>query len=67
MQISCRDEQYRVLWSELETYIRANCHSENHRKVLSCLLECRNKPDVPKSKSKDDKVELDQALIELDE
>lgn len=62
-----RDEQYRVLWSELETYVRANCHAENHRKVLSCILECRNKPDVPKSKSKDDKVELDQALMELDQ
>jgi hypothetical protein len=36
---------------------------------LNCLLECRNKSDDEKMKleKKDDKVELDQALRELDQ
>ncbi|RZF48920.1 hypothetical protein LSTR_LSTR003300 [Laodelphax striatellus] len=56
-----REEQYRIMWSELETYLRSHLHSEQHCRVLHCLLECRNK-DI------DDKqhVELVQALRELD-
>ncbi|RZF33651.1 hypothetical protein LSTR_LSTR007029 [Laodelphax striatellus] len=56
-----REEQYRIMWNELETYLRSHLHSDQHSRVLHCLLECRNK-DI------DDKnhVELDQALRELD-
>ncbi|KAF4519223.1 hypothetical protein B566_EDAN015329 [Ephemera danica] len=37
---------------------------DQHRRVLDCLLECRNKQDTRHTKS--EKVELDQALRELD-
>lgn len=56
-----REEQYKVLWNELETFIKNNLHSENHRSVYGCLLECH------KFNFDEEKVELDQALRELDE
>ncbi|XP_021942425.1 integrator complex subunit 13 [Zootermopsis nevadensis] len=64
-----REEQYRIMWNELETFLRANCRTDQHNRVLNCLLECRNKSDDEKNKleKKDDKVELDQALRELDQ
>lgn len=56
-----REEQYRLLWSELEIFLKSHANqSTNHNEVLNCLLEIRNKDD------KDNKVELDQALRELD-
>lgn len=54
-----REEQYKIMWNELETFIKNNLHSENHRQIYSCLLECH--------KFDEEKVELDQALRELDE
>jgi Cell cycle and development regulator. len=62
--LPAREEQYRIMWTELETFLRANCRTDQHNRVLNCLLECRNKTDDEK---KDDKVELDQALRELDQ
>lgn len=68
-----REEQYRIMWGELETFIRAHCRSDQHNRVLNCLLECRNKIDDDKGKSdknsngREDTVELDQALRELDQ
>lgn len=58
------------MFSELETLIRSHCRSDQHTAVLNCLLDCRSRADDdPKSKldRKDDKVELDQALRELDQ
>ncbi|KAF7991874.1 hypothetical protein HCN44_010675 [Aphidius gifuensis] len=55
-----REEHYRLLWEELETFLKAHArNSIMHAEVLNCLLEVRNKNDK-------DKVELDQALRELD-
>ena len=34
-----REEQYKILWTELETFIKNNLHSENHRSVYNSLLE----------------------------
>ncbi|XP_067005388.1 integrator complex subunit 13 [Anabrus simplex] len=66
-----REEQYRIMWTELEGFIRAHCRTDQHSRILNCLLECRNKPDEEKIKTekngKEDKVELDQAIRELDE
>lgn len=31
-----------MVYGELETFIRANLHSDMHKKVLECLLESRN-------------------------
>jgi len=45
-----KDEQYRVMYTELEKFLAAHEHSERHAKVLDCLLECRNKPPVDRSK-----------------
>lgn len=59
-----REEQYKQMWSELETFVRVHCHTDQHTRVLHCLLECRNKDD---EKLKVEKVELDQALRELDQ
>lgn len=56
-----REEQYKIMWNELETFIKNNLHSDNHRQVYSCLLECH------KFNFDEEKVELDQALRELDE
>lgn len=55
-----REEHYRLLWVELETFLKSHSsQSASHMEVLNCLLEVRNKDDK-------DKVELDQALRELD-
>lgn len=55
-----RDEQYKLLFTELEKFLRAHSGTSNgHSEVLGCLLEVRNKNDK-------DNVELDQALRELD-
>uniref|UniRef100_A0A1B6E3M0 Protein asunder n=1 Tax=Clastoptera arizonana TaxID=38151 RepID=A0A1B6E3M0_9HEMI len=40
-----REEQYRQMWTELETYICTHNRSDQHNRVLHCLLECRNKDD----------------------
>lgn len=56
-----REEQYKIMWGELETFLKSNLHSENHRSVYGCLLECH------KGCLDDEKVQLDQALRELDE
>ncbi|XP_046750559.1 integrator complex subunit 13 [Diprion similis] len=55
-----REEHYRLLWVELETFLKSHSNqSASHTEVLNCLLEVCNKDDK-------DKVELDQALRELD-
>lgn len=61
---SSREEQYKQLWSELEAFLRAHCITDKHINILNCLLEVRNK-DSPSDLG--DKVELDQALRELDQ
>ena len=62
-----REEQYRAMWTELEQFLRSHLHSENHEKVLQCLLECHNKaPSESQDFNNDDKVDIDQALKELD-
>ena len=59
-----REEQYKLMWNELEKFVRTHCRSDQHNKVLHYLLEFRNKETD--NKSTGDKVELDQALRELD-
>ncbi|XP_014611908.1 PREDICTED: protein asunder homolog isoform X1 [Polistes canadensis] len=55
-----REEHYRLLWSELEMFLKHHANnSAAHMEVLNCLLEVKSKDDK-------DKVELDQALRELD-
>lgn len=56
-----REEQYKIMWNELETFIKNNLHSENHRQVYNCLLECH------KFNFSEEKVDVDQALREYNE
>lgn len=43
-----KDDQYKSMWTELETFLKSNLYSENHCKVLQCLFECRGKVDEEK-------------------
>uniref|UniRef100_A0A182XVD6 Protein asunder n=1 Tax=Anopheles stephensi TaxID=30069 RepID=A0A182XVD6_ANOST len=36
-----KEEQYRLLWSELETVVNYNGTSPNHKAIVSCIRECR--------------------------
>ncbi|GLV34715.1 asunder [Carabus blaptoides fortunei] len=61
-----REEQYKVVWNELETLLKSNCHTDNHTAVYNCLIECHK--FTPEDGQKvPEKVELDQALRELDQ
>lgn len=43
-----KEDQYKSMWAELETFLKSNLYTENHCKVLQCLFECRGKPDEEK-------------------
>lgn len=55
-----REDQYKTIWNELEMLLKNNLHTPDHRNIYNCLLECH------KFNFDDDKVELDDALRELD-
>ncbi|XP_018326429.1 integrator complex subunit 13 isoform X2 [Agrilus planipennis] len=55
-----REEQYKIMWNELETLLKNNCHTENHRAVYNCLIECH------KFNSEDGTIDVDQALSFVD-
>jgi len=38
-----REELYRILFKECEILLRHHCRSDQHRRILNCLLECRSK------------------------
>uniref|UniRef100_A0A672R2W1 Integrator complex subunit 13 n=1 Tax=Sinocyclocheilus grahami TaxID=75366 RepID=A0A672R2W1_SINGR len=48
-----RDEQYRIMWNELETLVKAHVGtSERHQRVLDCISACRSKPPEEEEKKK---------------
>ncbi|KAM4748449.1 integrator complex subunit 13 isoform 2-T2 [Rhinophrynus dorsalis] len=48
-----RDEQYRIMWNELETLVRAHINgSEKHQRVMDCLMACRSKPPEEEDRKK---------------
>ncbi|KAG1701206.1 Integrator complex subunit 13 [Nymphon striatum] len=55
-----REEQYRVVWNDLESYIQTYATSSDHQSILECIQECRrpsendgsSKPIVKKMKLK---------------
>ncbi|XP_018621459.1 integrator complex subunit 13 isoform X2 [Scleropages formosus] len=48
-----RDEQYRIMWNELETLVRTHMgSSERHQRVLDCVLACRSKPPEEEDRKK---------------
>jgi hypothetical protein len=65
MKANKKEEQYRLLWSELEAVVVAsNGKSLGHKTVMQCLRDCRSSSTPGGDRS--DKLELDQALRELD-
>lgn len=56
-----KEDQYRLLWSELEVLVYNSGSSAGHKSVLQCIKECRTR-----SHETIDKIELDQAIRELD-
>uniref|UniRef100_A0AAY4CWN5 Integrator complex subunit 13 n=1 Tax=Denticeps clupeoides TaxID=299321 RepID=A0AAY4CWN5_9TELE len=48
-----RDEQYRIMWNELETLVKAHVgSSERHQRVLECISACRSKPPEEEERKK---------------
>ncbi|XP_027034983.1 integrator complex subunit 13 isoform X3 [Tachysurus fulvidraco] len=48
-----RDEQYRIMWNELETLVKAHVEtSERHQQVLECISACRSKPPEEEERKK---------------
>ncbi|KAG8438568.1 hypothetical protein GDO86_004944 [Hymenochirus boettgeri] len=48
-----RDEQYRIMWNELETLVRAHVRSsDRHQRVMDCLTACRSKPPEEEERKK---------------
>ncbi|XP_063785178.1 integrator complex subunit 13 isoform X2 [Pseudophryne corroboree] len=48
-----RDEQYRIMWNELETLVRAHINSsDKHQRVMECLMQCRSKPPEEEERKK---------------
>lgn len=57
-----KEEQYRLLWSELDAVVSTSGHSVGHKAVLKCLRDCRaSGPDQSV-----EKMELDNAVKDLD-
>lgn len=48
-----RDEQYRIMWNELETLVKTHVRgSERHQQVLDCISACRSKPPEEEDRKK---------------
>nr|XP_029523142.1 integrator complex subunit 13-like [Oncorhynchus nerka] len=48
-----RDEQYRIMWNELETLVKTHvAGSERHQRVLDCIIACRSKPPEEEERKK---------------
>ncbi|CAJ1054919.1 integrator complex subunit 13 [Xyrichtys novacula] len=48
-----RDEQYRIMWNELETLVKTHAGAtERHQKVLDCIIACRSKPPEEEERKK---------------
>ena len=59
-----KEEQYKMMFAELERFISAHCRTDRHSKVLECLMEVRNR--APSSRKDPDKVDVDVALREIE-
>ncbi|KAM6962345.1 integrator complex subunit 13 isoform 1-T2 [Tautogolabrus adspersus] len=48
-----RDEQYRIMWNELETLVKTHAGAtDRHQRVLDCIIACRSKPPEEEEKKK---------------
>lgn len=55
-----KDEQYRLMWNELELLVSSNGKSLGHKSILQCIRECRTRgPDA-------EKMEVDTPIREFE-
>uniref|UniRef100_A0A8C6KTJ2 Integrator complex subunit 13 n=1 Tax=Nothobranchius furzeri TaxID=105023 RepID=A0A8C6KTJ2_NOTFU len=48
-----RDEQYRIMWNELETLVKTHAAAtDRHQRVLDCIIACRSKPPEEEERKK---------------
>ncbi|XP_061662431.1 integrator complex subunit 13 [Syngnathoides biaculeatus] len=48
-----RDEQYRIMWNELETLVKTHAGAtDRHQRVLECIVACRSKPPEEEERKK---------------
>ncbi|XP_034381665.1 integrator complex subunit 13 [Cyclopterus lumpus] len=48
-----RDEQYRIMWNELETLVKTHAGAtDRHQRVLDCIIACRSKPPEEEERKK---------------
>ncbi|XP_076578941.1 integrator complex subunit 13 isoform X2 [Chaetodon auriga] len=48
-----RDEQYRIMWNELETLVKTHSgDTDRHQRVLDCIIACRSKPPEEEERKK---------------
>uniref|UniRef100_A0A3Q3VMM2 Uncharacterized protein n=1 Tax=Mola mola TaxID=94237 RepID=A0A3Q3VMM2_MOLML len=48
-----RDEQYRIMWNELETLVKTHAgDTDRHQRVLDCIIACRSKPPEEEERKK---------------
>uniref|UniRef100_A0A8D2ZD37 Integrator complex subunit 13 n=1 Tax=Scophthalmus maximus TaxID=52904 RepID=A0A8D2ZD37_SCOMX len=48
-----RDEQYRIMWNELETLVKTHAGAtDKHQRVLDCIVACRSKPPEEEERKK---------------
>ena len=61
-----KDDQYKMMFAELEKYMGAHCRTEKHVKALNCLLESRNRPPAAERPQRpDEKGDWDSTIKEL--
>lgn len=58
-----KDEQYRLLWSELEILVSNTGNSKGHKSILDCIRECRAKGTDQIT----DKIDVDPSLKDTEE
>ncbi|XP_062338844.1 integrator complex subunit 13 isoform X2 [Osmerus eperlanus] len=60
-----RDEQYRIMWNELETLVKTHVGgSEKHQRVLDCISACRKPPEEEDRKKRGRKREDKEDRLE---
>lgn len=53
MFVILRDEQYRIMWNELETLVKTHAgNTDRHQRVLDCVIACRSKPPEEEERKK---------------
>lgn len=62
-----KEEQYKVLWKELDDFLKAHLYSPNHKEVIDCLADCQSKENSGSDAKKDEKANYSQISLESDQ